>query len=55
MLEKHHIEQFADGSAAFASRLDAWHRLGIVTRACMTGAEVMVRHSWAAGMCASFR
>jgi phage/plasmid-like protein (TIGR03299 family) len=42
MLEKHHIEQFADGSAAFASRLDAWHRLGIVTRECMTGAEVMV-------------
>lgn len=43
MLEKHHIEQFADGSAAFASRLDAWHRLGIVTRECMTGAEVMVK------------
>jgi hypothetical protein len=39
----HHIEQFADGSAAFASRLDAWHRLGIVTRECMTGAEVMVK------------
>ncbi|MBA8823897.1 phage/plasmid-like protein (TIGR03299 family) [Saccharopolyspora lacisalsi] len=38
----HHIERFTDGSAAFASaRLDAWHRLGTVTRACMTGAEVM--------------
>lgn len=38
----HEIEQFTDGSAAFASaRMDAWHRLGAVTRDCMTGQEVM--------------
>lgn len=38
----HEIEQFSDGSAAFASaRLDAWHRLGTITRDCMTGTDVM--------------
>ncbi|SDP96392.1 phage/plasmid-like protein TIGR03299 [Actinopolyspora xinjiangensis] len=38
----HHIERFADGSAAFASaRLDAWHQLGTVTREAMTGQEVL--------------
>lgn len=38
----HNIEQFTDGTAAFASaRLDAWHRLGTVTRDCMTGEEAL--------------
>ncbi|MEY8042617.1 DUF932 domain-containing protein [Saccharopolyspora cebuensis] len=38
----HHIERFTDGSAAFASaRLDAWHRLGTVTRQAMTAEEAL--------------
>lgn len=38
----HLIEQFADGTAAFASaRMDAWHRLGTVTAGAMTAREVM--------------
>jgi phage/plasmid-like protein (TIGR03299 family) len=40
----HEIETYADGSAAFASaRVDAWHRLGVVTTDCMTAQEVMVK------------
>lgn len=37
----HHLELFTDGTAAFASRLDAWHRLGTITGECMTGEQVM--------------
>jgi phage/plasmid-like protein (TIGR03299 family) len=37
----HQIELFSDGTAAFASRLDAWHRLGTITGECMTGEQVM--------------
>lgn len=38
----HQIEQFSDGSAAFASaRQDAWHRLGTVTPDAMTAEEAL--------------
>jgi phage/plasmid-like protein (TIGR03299 family) len=37
----HQLELFTDGTAAFASRLDAWHRLGTITGECMTGEQVM--------------
>lgn len=38
----HAIEQFSDGSAAFASaRQDAWHRLGTVTPDAMTAEEAL--------------
>jgi hypothetical protein len=38
----HLIEQFTDGTAAFASaRKDAWHRLGTVTKGAMTAEEAM--------------
>lgn len=38
----HAIEQFSDGSAAFASaRTDAWHRLGTVTAGAMTAEEAL--------------
>lgn len=38
----HEIETFHDGTAAFTSaRQDAWHRLGTVTRECLTAEEVM--------------
>ena len=38
----HEIETFADGTAAFVSaREDAWHRLGVVTRDCLTAEQVM--------------
>ena len=38
----HLIEQFTDGTAAFASaRTDAWHRLGTVTKGAMTAEEAM--------------
>ena len=38
----HEIETFADGTAAFVTaREDAWHRLGVVTRDCLTAEQVM--------------
>lgn len=38
----HEIETFEDGTAAFVTaRTDAWHRLGTVTRDCLTAEEVM--------------
>ena len=38
----HEIETFDDGTAAFVSaRTDAWHRLGTVTRDCLTAEQVM--------------
>ena len=38
----HEIETFADGTAAFVcAREDAWHRLGVVTRDCLTAEQVM--------------
>lgn len=38
----HLIEQFTDGTAAFASaRTDAWHRLGTITKGAMTAEEAM--------------
>jgi phage/plasmid-like protein (TIGR03299 family) len=38
----HDIEQFTDGSAAFASaRISAWHGLGTVTEGAMTAEEAM--------------
>lgn len=38
----HELETFRDGTAAFFNaRQDAWHRLGTVTRDCLTAAEVM--------------
>ena len=38
----HEIETFDDGTAAFVTaRHDAWHRLGIVTRDCLTAEQVM--------------
>jgi len=38
----HEIETFADRTAAFVSaREDAWHRLGVVTRDCLTAEQVM--------------
>jgi hypothetical protein len=38
----HEIETFDDGSAAFVSACqDAWHRLGTVTRDCLTAEQVM--------------
>jgi phage/plasmid-like protein (TIGR03299 family) len=38
----HEIETFADGTAAFVSaREDAWHRLGTVTRDCLTAEQAM--------------
>ena len=38
----HEIETFDDGTAAFfTARTDAWHRLGIVTRDCLTAEQVM--------------
>ncbi|WP_326693388.1 MULTISPECIES: DUF932 domain-containing protein [unclassified Streptomyces] len=38
----HEIEQFEDGTAAFASaRLSAWHGLGTVTKDAMTAEEAM--------------
>lgn len=38
----HQIEQFQDGSAAFASaRQDAWHRLGTVTPDAMTAEQAL--------------
>jgi phage/plasmid-like protein (TIGR03299 family) len=38
----HELEVFADGRAAFATaKLDAWHRLGVVTADCMTAQEAM--------------
>ncbi|MEU4969957.1 DUF932 domain-containing protein [Streptomyces smyrnaeus] len=45
----HQIEQFADGTAAFATaRQSAWHRLGTVTRDAMTAEEAM-RTAYLAG------
>ena len=38
----HEIETFTDGTAAFVTaRQDAWHRLGVVTRDCLTADQVM--------------
>lgn len=38
----HEIEQFGDGTSAFASaRASAWHRLGTVTPDCMTAQEAL--------------
>ena len=38
----HEIETFDDGTAAFVTaRQDAWHRLGVVTRDCLTAEQVM--------------
>ena len=38
----HEIETFADGTAAFVTaREDAWHRLGVVARDCLTAEQVM--------------
>ncbi|UQU66799.1 DUF945 domain-containing protein [Couchioplanes caeruleus] len=38
----HELEQFADGTTAFASaRLSAWHRLGTVTQKTMKAEEIM--------------
>ena len=38
----HEIETFDDGTAAFfTARTDAWHRLGTVTRECLTAEQVM--------------
>ncbi|MFI1996801.1 DUF932 domain-containing protein [Actinoplanes sp. NPDC020271] len=38
----HELEQFADGSTAFASaRLSAWHQLGTVTQNTMKAEEIM--------------
>jgi phage/plasmid-like protein (TIGR03299 family) len=38
----HNIEIHADGTASFASaRVDAWHRLGTITRDAMTAEEAM--------------
>ena len=38
----HEIETFDDGTAAFVTaRHDAWHRLGIITRDCLTAEQVM--------------
>lgn len=38
----HEIEQFTDGTAAFASaNTSAWHRLGTVTDGAMTAEEAM--------------
>src|SRR4051794_33281079 len=38
----HEIETFDDGTAAFVTaRTDAWHRLGITTRDCLTAEQVM--------------
>lgn len=42
MLEQHHIEEFGNGAAAFATaRQDAWHQLGTVTSSCMSAEEVL--------------
>ena len=41
-LMAHEIETFDDGTAAFfTARTDAWHRLGVVTRDCLTAEQVM--------------
>jgi phage/plasmid-like protein (TIGR03299 family) len=38
----HEIETFDDGAAAFfTARTDAWHRLGVTTRDCLTAEQVM--------------
>jgi hypothetical protein len=38
----HEIETFDDGTAAFfTARTDAWHRLGVTTRDCLTADQVM--------------
>ena len=38
----HEIETFDDGTAAFVTaRTDAWHRLGVTTRDCLTAEQVM--------------
>ena len=38
----HEIEIFDDGTAAFfTARQDAWHRLGVTTRDCLTAEQVM--------------
>ena len=38
----HEIETFDDGTAAFfTARQDAWHRLGVTTRDCLTAEQVM--------------
>ena len=38
----HEIETFDDGTAAFfTARHDAWHRLGVTTRDCLTAEQVM--------------
>ena len=38
----HEIETFDDGTAAFfTARTDAWHRLGVTTRDCLTAEDVM--------------
>ena len=38
----HEIETFDDGTAAFfTARQDAWHRLGVTTRDCLTAEHVM--------------
>src|SRR6478672_773344 len=38
----HEIETFDDGTAAFVTaRQDAWHRLGVTTRDCLTAEQVM--------------
>ena len=38
----HEIETFDDGTAAFfTARTDAWHRLGVTTRDCLTAEQVM--------------
>jgi phage/plasmid-like protein (TIGR03299 family) len=39
----HELETLANGQTAFASRLDAWHRLGQITEQCMTADELMTK------------
>lgn len=37
----HQIETYGSRAAFASARLDAWHRLGTVTRDCMTAEQVM--------------
>ena len=37
----HQLEQFEDGTTAFASREEAWHKLGTITKRAFTAEEAL--------------